>query len=52
MSGWLKVSCDGQENSYQHDKPISAFRMNLVPKTEKQYLIDFWNRDIGTNHIT
>lgn len=49
--GWLKCSFDGEENLYQHDKPISSFRINLVPKTEKQYLIDFWNRDVGTNHI-
>ncbi len=49
--GWLKASADGQENLYAHNKPISAFRINLVPKTEKQYLIDYWNRDVGTNHI-
>lgn len=49
--GWLKASYDGEENLYQYTKPISAFRINLVPKTEKQYLIDFWNRDIGTNNI-
>lgn len=49
--GWLKVSSDGQENFYQHNKPISAFRINLVPKTEKQYLMDYWNRDVGTNSI-
>lgn len=49
--GWLKTSSDGEENSYQHDKPISSFRINLVPTTEKQYFIDFWNRDIGTNHV-
>lgn len=49
--GWLKASCDGQENLYQHNKPISAFRINLVPKTEKQYLIDYWNCDVGTNSI-
>lgn len=49
--GWLKASSDGEENLYQHNKPISAFRMNIVPKTEKQYLIDFWNLDIGTNSI-
>lgn len=49
--GWLPASCDGEENGYQHDKPISSFRMNLVPKTEKQHLLDFWNRDVGTNHI-
>ena len=44
--GWLKCSYDGQENLYRYDKPISAFRMNLVPKTEKQYLIDFWDCDV------
>lgn len=49
--GWLKASSDGEENFYQHDKPISSFRINLVPKTEKQYLIDYWNRDVGTNNI-
>ncbi len=49
--GWLLASCDGSENVHQHDKPISSFRMNIVPKSEKQHLIDFWNRDVGTNHI-
>lgn len=49
--GWLNASCDGKENVYQHDKPISAFRINLVPKTDRQYLIDYWNRDVGTNHV-
>lgn len=49
--GWIKASCDGQENLYQHNRPISAFRINIVPKTEKQYLIDFWNRNVGTNSI-
>lgn len=49
--GWLKVSCDGQENLYQHNRPISAFRINIVPKTEKQYLIDFWNRNAENNSI-
>lgn len=43
--GWIKASCDGEENSYQHNQPISAFRINIVPKTEKQHLIHFWNRD-------
>ena len=49
--GWLACACDGQELVYSYDKPISAFRMNLVPKSEKQYLIDFWNKDVGTNNI-
>lgn len=47
--GWLKAFRTESKNSHQHNKPISAFRMNLVPKTEEQYLIDFWNRDVGTN---
>lgn len=49
--GWLETVSDEQECLYQHTQPISAFRMNIVPKSDKQYLIDFWNRDIGTNHI-
>lgn len=49
--GWLKVSSDGEENGYQQDKPISSLRINIVPRTEKQHFIDFWNRDIGTSHI-
>ncbi len=44
--GWLPASSDGEENYYRHDKPISAFRMNLVPKSEKQHLINYWNRDV------
>lgn len=49
--GWLKASFDGEEHLYRHDKPISSFRINIVPKSEKQYLIDFWNRNVGTNSI-
>ena len=49
--GWIPASSDGEENLYQHDKPFSSIRMNLIPKTEKQYLIHFWNRDIGTHNI-
>ncbi len=49
--GWLTASSDGEENLYQHDKPFSSIRMNLIPKTEKQHLINFWNRDIGTHNV-
>lgn len=49
--GWSKVISDEQKNPSQYDKSIDAFRMNLVPKTEKQYLIDFWNRDVGITHM-
>ncbi len=41
---WLKAVSDGEEAFYDHTMPISAFRMNIVPKSEKQRLIDYWNR--------
>lgn len=40
---WLKAVSDGEEAFYDHTMPISAFRINIVPKSEKQYLIDYWN---------
>lgn len=49
--GWLKPASDGEEISYAHDKPMGAYRMSLIPKTEKQYLIDLWSKDVGTNHM-
>ncbi len=49
--GWLKAISDQPENLSQQNKIISAFRMNLIPTTEKEYLIHFWNRDYGTTHI-
>ena len=45
--GWQNVASDGELAMFNFDKPISAFRMSLIPKTEKQYLIDFWNSEIG-----
>ncbi len=49
--GWLKAICDKPEDLTQKSKIISAFRMNLIPTTEKEYLIHFWNRDYGSTHI-
>ena len=51
MYGWLKTASDGKETMYRFDKPISAIRMNIVPKSEKQYLVDFWDRDVGTYNV-
>ena len=36
---------------YAKDKPISAFRITLVPKSERQYVIDTWDKDIGTFNL-
>lgn len=44
--GWTKVCSDGEECMYSESKPMSAFRIALVPKTEKQYVLDTWNKDI------
>lgn len=49
--GWIEACSDGKECVYDHKKPMSAFRMSLVPKTEKQYLIDTWNKDVGTFNL-
>lgn len=46
-NSWQKVCENGEESLYKHDKPISAYRASLIPNTEKQYLIDYWNKDIG-----
>ncbi len=47
--GWLKASSDGEETTYSHDKPFSAIRINIVPKSEKQQILNYWNTFIGTN---
>lgn len=49
--GWSEVISDEQKNPIQYGNSISAFRMNFIPTTERQYLIDFWNRDAGTTYI-
>lgn len=49
--GWQRAVSDGEEAVYSHDKPIGGYRMVLIPKTEKQYIIDYWNKDVGTNNI-
>lgn len=49
--GWLEPMSDGEETTYKHDKPIGAYRMSLIPKTEKEYLIESWKKDVGTNNM-
>lgn len=41
--GWLPAKYNGQESMYSFDKPMSAIRINIVPNSERQYLIDYWN---------
>ena len=49
--GWVEPKSDGEECLYNHANPISAFRMALVPQKEKQYIIDMWNKDVGTFNL-
>lgn len=49
--GWVKSCSDGEECIYNKTSPMSAFRMALVPNTEKQYVIDTWDKDIGTSNM-
>lgn len=41
--GWLPSKYNGQEAMYRFDKPISAIRINLVPNSERQHLINYWD---------
>lgn len=49
--GWLEPASNGEETKVAYDKPMGAFRISLIPKTEKQYLIDDWKKDVGTNNM-
>lgn len=42
-SGWQKAVSDGAEAKLSYTKPVTAFRVTFVPKTEKQYVINTWN---------
>lgn len=49
--GWLESCSDGEECMYDKTSPMSAFRIALIPKSEKQYVLDTWNKDIGTSNM-
>lgn len=43
---WQKTASDDEESTYAHDKPITGFRMAIVPKTEKNSLMKYWNKNM------
>lgn len=45
--GWVKAASNEEETIYQKDKPMSAFRVAIIPNSEKQNLLNTWNKDIG-----
>ena len=48
--GWLKPAKNGEITCYDNTKPISAIRVQLVPKSELNAVINTWNQDIRKNH--
>ena len=45
--GWMETCSDGEEAKYSYNKPMSAIRLALIPKTQKQEFINKWNNDIN-----
>lgn len=45
--GWLQAKSNGQEAMYSKTKPMSAFRVAIIPNSEKGNLINTWNKDIN-----
>lgn len=45
--GWIKPASDGEECMYKNNMPISAYRMTLVPKSEKEHVLNTWSKDVG-----
>lgn len=45
--GWLSATSNGTETMYAKNKPMSAFRVAIIPNSERQSLLNTWNKDIG-----
>lgn len=45
--GWLKTKANGEECMYAKNKPMSAFRVSIIPKSEQQRQMDTWDKEIG-----
>lgn len=45
--GWVKPGIDGQMCMYNQQYPMSGFRVALIPKSERQYVLNSWNADVG-----
>ncbi len=46
--GWVTPKSDDEECMYDKTKPMSAFRIALVPKSEKIHVLNTWSKDVGT----
>ncbi len=45
--GWLTAKSNGEETMYSKIKPMSAFRVSIIPNSEKTNLLNTWNEDVG-----
>lgn len=46
-TGWIKSSSNGEETMYAYNNPMSAFRVALIATSEKNNLINTWDKEIG-----
>ena len=42
--GWQEAVKNGEETKLAYDKPITAYRVTLVPKSEEKNVIEYWNK--------
>lgn len=49
--GWVKPAKNGEIECYKENKPISAFRIALIPNSELNALLNTWNKDTRKNNI-
>lgn len=44
---WLTAVANNTETMLSTNKPMSAFRVAIIPTSEKQNQLDTWNKDVG-----
>lgn len=49
--GWLKVATNGNITTAGKDLPMSAIRVAIIPNSEKEKVVEQWNKDIGTYKV-
>lgn len=42
--GWQEAVKNGEETKLAYNKPITAYRVTLVPKSEEKNVIEYWNK--------
>lgn len=50
-TGWLKTCKNGEEAMRETNQPIEAIRFAVIPTSELEFVIQYWDKDIGTYNI-